>query len=304
MKRILMTGGAGFIGSHLTKKLLELNYYVLVIDNLSTGKKDYLPLFSGNLEFVKADITDKVLLANILEKFNPEIVIHLAAIHFIPYCNEHPVKVSEVNIMGTRNLLKCCRKVKPDIFLFASSAAVYPIRDGANSEDSPVGPINIYSLTKVVGEDITKLFHLETGIRTIVVRLFNVYGPTETNPHVIPEIVTQLRSGGREIELGNLSPKRDYIHVLDVVSAIIALLEQFNNGFDIFNIGCEREYSVSEIIEECTQIIGEEIKIRQTKDRIRRSERAHLLANISKIKEATNWSPNIDLREGLRELLQ
>lgn len=303
MRRILVTGGAGFIGSHLVKQLLESNYHVLVIDDLSVGKIDLLPSFSEKFDFVKADINDKLVLANTMEKFKPEVVIHLAAIHFIPYCNEHPMRASEVNIMGTRNLLECCRKVRPDILFFTSSSAVYPIRDGANAENSPIGPTDIYGITKVIGEDLVSLFHWETGTKTIVGRFFNVYGPNETNPHVIPEVIDQLSSGRREIELGNLSPKRDYIHVLDIVSAIIALLEQFNGKFDIFNIGCGREYSVGEIVEECAQIIGQEIKIRQTKARIRTSERMHLLASIRKIQEVTNWSPKKEIREGLRGLL-
>jgi len=303
MKRILVTGGAGFIGSHLVNRFLELNYRVLIIDNLFTGKKDCLSLFSKNLEFVKGNITDKVLLANILEKFRPEIIVHFAAIHFVPYCIDHPARTSEVNIVGTRNLLEYCRKVRPEVLFFASSAAVYPISDKASGENSPVDPVDIYGLTKVVGEDLARLFYRETGVKTIVARLFNVYGPDETNPHVIPEIVGQLKSGSREIELGNLSPKRDYVHVQDVVDAIMALLEKSEEGFDIFNIGSGREYSVSEIIEQCKRIIGEELGIRQSKNRTRKSERMHLLADITKIQEATGWSPKMGLRDGLHGLL-
>ena len=303
MKRILLTGGAGFIGSHLVKKFLGLSYRVLVIDDLSFGKRDLLPLFDAKLEFVKGDITDKVLLANILEKFRPEIIVHLAAVHFIPYCINHPARTSEVNIMGTRNLLEYCRKVRPEVLFFASSAAVYPISAEANDENTPVGPTDIYGLTKVVGEDLARLLCRETGVRTIVARLFNVYGANETNPHVIPEIVDQVKSGSREIELGNLSPKRDYVHVQDVVDAIMALLEKSERRFDIFNVGSGRDYSVSEIIEQCKQVIGEELGIRQSKNRIRKSERMHLLADITKIQEATGWSPKIGLRDGLQELL-
>jgi len=303
MKRILVTGGAGFIGSHLVKKFLELNYHVLVIDDLSFGKRDLLPLFDEKLEFVKGNITDKAVLANALKKFKPEIVVHLAAVHFVPYCIDHPVRTSEVNIVGTRNLLECCRKVRPEVLFFASSAAVYPISDEVSDENSSVGPIDIYGLTKVVGEDLARLFYRESEVKTIVARLFNVYGPNETNPHVIPEIVGQLKSGSREIELGNLSPKRDYVHVQDVVDAIMALLEKSKRRFDIFNVGSGREYSVSEIIEQCKQVIGEELGIRQSKNRMRKSERMHLLADITKIQQATGWSPKIGLGDGLQGLL-
>lgn len=226
MQRILVTGGAGFIGSHLVPRLLEAGHHVLTIDNLSFGKMTYLPLTSDTFEFVKSDITDKVILAKILKKFEPQIVIHLAAIHYIPYCNAHPVKTTEINIMGTRILFEFCRKIELDLLFFASTAAVYPIRDVANSENSQLGPIDIYGYTKVIGEDLAKLFYLETNIKTIIGRLFNVYGPNETNPHLIPEIIDQLKSGKREVHLGNLEPKRDYIHVEDVVTSIITLINR------------------------------------------------------------------------------
>jgi len=167
----------------------------------------------------------------------------------------------------------------------------------------PVGPIDICGLTKVIGEDLTTLFHLETGVRTIIARFFNVYGPNDTNPHVIPEITRQLKSGSREVELGNLLPKRDFIYIQDVIDAVLRLLERFDGEFDIFNIGSGREHSVSDIVEFCSQILGEEIRVRQAKERIRRVERLHLLANIKIIQKAIGWSPKIDLREGLKKLL-
>ena len=275
-----------------------------MVDDLSFGKKEFLPLSNEKLEFQKCDITDKAALANVLEKFKPEISVHLAAIHFIPYCNEHPMRTSEVNIMGTRNLLECCRKVKPDILFFASSAAVYPIRDGANKEDSSLGPTDIYGLTKVIGEDLTKLFHKETGIKTLIGRLFNVYGPNETNPHVIPEIVNQLKSGKRKISLGNLEPKRDYIHVEDAVTAIITLINEFEGKFDVFNIGSGKEYSVKQVVQYAQEALDEKIEIVQDKDRMRKSDRLHLLADISKIQAEVGWEPQWALKKGLKELIK
>ena len=275
-----------------------------MVDDLSFGKKEFLPLSNEKLEFQKCDITDKAALANVLEKFKPEISVHLAAIHFIPYCNEHPMRTSEVNIMGTRNLLECCRKVKPDILFFASSAAVYPIRDGANKEDSSLGPTDIYGLTKVIGEDLTKLFHKETGIKTLIGRLFNVYGPNETNPHVIPEIVNQLKSGKRKISLGNLEPKRDYIHVEDAVTAIITLINEFEGKFDVFNIGSGKEYSVKQVVQYAQEALDEKIEIVQDKDRMRKSDRLHLLADISKIQAEVGWKPQWTLKKSLKELIK
>jgi len=303
LARTLVTGGAGFIGSHIVKRLIELNHSVLVIDDLSFGRRESIPQAGGNLRLIEGDIAKRGLLVSPIEEFQPEIVIHLAAIHFIPYCNDNPVRTVETNIIGTKWLLEACRITKPNTLVFASSAAVYGISDTKVSEEDLPGPTDIYGISKLIGEDLCKLFYRETGIRTIITRIFNVYGPGETNPHVIPEIIEQLKKGKIEVELGNIEPKRDFINVRDVADAFIALLSDFRGGIDTFNIGSGKEYSIREIIEICGRIIGEEIKVKTVKSRMRKSDRMHLLADIQKIIKETNWRPKISVEEGLTELL-
>ena len=195
MKTILVTGGAGFIGSHLVKRFIRNTNRVIIVDDLSTGKKEHFSTIKNNLEFERADVTDKDHLLKVFQRFNPNIVIHLAAIHFIPYCDKNPTRTCEVNIIGTRNVFECCKRISPEVVFFSSSASVYPIRDEANRENSEINPIDIYGLTKLVGEDIARLYHLETSVKTIISRLYNVYGSNETNPHLIPVIIDQLTSG-------------------------------------------------------------------------------------------------------------
>jgi len=303
MKRVLVTGGAGFIGSHVVKGFLARGKEVGVIDNLCSGKKELLPLENPNLIFSETDIRDKNALMFFLKTFNPEAIIHLAALPYIPYCNKHPVETMQVNIMGTRNLLQCCDVVNPSFFFFASSAAVYPVRDDANSEDSELSPIEIYGLTKVSGEDMIELFYRRTKITTVIGRFFNVYGPNDTIPYLIPTIVKQLKSGKRNIELGNLTPKRDFIHASDIVNAIYTLMEKFEEGFGVFNIGTGEEYSVKEVIEFFQEFLGETITIKQKSNRIRKIERMHLLADISKIQKKVGWIPGVNIRQGLKELI-
>jgi len=300
----LVTGGAGFIGSQLVRKLIEKGENVVVIDNLSFGNKKFLPKNYEKANFYLTDIRNKDKLRNIMKFIKPKIVIHLAAIHFIPYCNEHPLETIEVNVIGTRNLLHCCELIKPDTVFFASSAAVYAPRNIINSEDSEIGPIDIYGITKLLGEELTELFHRRTGIRTIIGRFFNVYGPNETNPHLIPEIVQQLKNGKRVIELGNLEPKRDFIYSSDVVEAIIMLLEKLESDFGVFNIGSGKEYSVREVVKLFEDVLGEKILIKQRYDRIRKQERLHLLADITKINRMIGWSPRITFINGLKILFK
>ncbi|MGH7900319.1 MAG: NAD-dependent epimerase/dehydratase family protein [Thermodesulfobacteriota bacterium] len=239
-----------------------------------------------------------------VDGFGPEIVVHLAAIHFIPYCNKNPVKAVETNILGTRYLLEACKSSKLDTFVFASSAAIYGISDSKLSEEDLPEPNDIYGFTKLTGEDLCRLFHLETGVRTIIGRLSNVYGPGETNAHVIPEIIKQLIEGKAEIELGNIEPKRDFINVKDVAEAFIALLDDLKGDFGIFNIGSGKEYSVRQILEICERIIGSEIRAKGTKSRIRKTDRMHLLSDVEKIMRETSWRPRTNIEEGLRELLR
>ena len=304
MARTLVTGGAGFIGSHLVKRLIALNHNALVLDNLSFGKRESIPQTSSNLSFVDGDIANRKLLLGLIEEFRPEIVIHLAAIHFIPYCNENPVKAIQTNIVGTRHLLETCKILKPDIFVFPSSGAVYTISGNKLSEEDLTEPSDIYGISKLIGEDLCRLFYRETGVRTVIGRLSNVFGPGETNPHVIPEIIKQLKEGKLEVELGNIEPKRDFINVKDVAEAFIALLADFRGDFGIFNIGSGKEYSIREILEICERIIGSEIRVKGTKSRIRKTDRMHLLSDVEKITKETSWRPRVNIEDGLRELLQ
>jgi UDP-glucose 4-epimerase len=290
-KKVIVTGGAGFIGSHLCRHLLKQEADVLVIDNLFTGKKELLP---DGVMFERMDICSKEV-GKVIRDFKPDIVIHLAAIHYIPYCNSNPDKTFEVNVMGTRNLLENCNNAK--WFLFASSAAVYPPVSGPLTEDM-YGPIDIYGMTKLIGEDLVRLYRKNNAI---IARIFNVYGPNDTNPHVIPEIINQVKRGRRKIELGNLSPKRDYIHVNDVCEAILALLEHKKSG--VYNIGTGKEHSVEDIVDLVSEILGEELQVEQVKERIRLVERMHLLADIYKIQSETGWKAKIELKEGLKGLI-
>lgn len=300
-RKICVTGGAGFIGHHLVRKLLDMDNEVLVLDNLSFGKEEYLP-DDKNMTFSNIDIRDRQKVGNNINEFKPEILMHLAAIHHIPYCNSHPFEASDININGTRNILRSFNDNNIQKLFFASTMAVYPINDIANKETSPVGPTDIYGTTKLVGEDLCELLSLQTGITAICGRLANVYGPEETNSHVIPEIEQQVKEGKREIELGNLEPSRDFVHAFDVADAMIALMESDIQKFDVFNIGTGKEYSIKESVEIFEKVIGEKLNIIQSPDRIRKAERMHLIPDIRKIIEKANWSPKIDFPEGIKGL--
>jgi len=301
MKKILITGGAGFIGSALVKRFSSA-HEVFVLDDLSYGSRKFIP--TDDAHFIHANILQAELVMQAIEEIKPEALIHLAAIHFIPDCNRKPFESSKINIQGTRNVLQAAKKCTAvEKLFFASTAAVYPIYDHAISEQDPTNPLDIYGLSKITGEYLCESFAKETGKEVIIGRFFNAFGPNETNPHLIPEIEKQLKEGLRTISLGNLEPKRDFIHTSDMAEWVYRLLDRPTGNLNVFNLGSGQEYAVLEVVKEFEHAMQESIKIEQDPSRIRKVERMHLLSNPSKIIEATGYTPQVSLKEGIKMLM-
>jgi UDP-glucose 4-epimerase len=165
---------------------------IVVLDNLFNGRRSHVP-DSPRVALREIDLRDGQAVLDLLKDERPGIVFHLAALHFIPYCNAHPAETLQVNVEGTQNLLEACRQFPTERLVIASTAAVYPIRDSANVEDDSTGPTDIYGLSKWINEKQLELYSQQQATtRCAAARLFNVFGPGETNPHVIPEIVDQM----------------------------------------------------------------------------------------------------------------
>ncbi|NOY76239.1 MAG: NAD-dependent epimerase/dehydratase family protein [Calditrichaeota bacterium] len=303
MKMALVTGGAGFLGSNLTQFLLENGYNVVVYDNFFNGKREFLPENDPNLEIVEGDLRETQRLKETIQEFQPQTIFHLAALHFIPYCNAHPIETIQVNVEGTESVLEAAQDGPVEKVIYASTAAVYGIFDDFNLEEHRPWPMDIYGDTKYFGEHLMRLFHEKTGKTGVVARLFNLFGPNETNPHVIPEILDQLRKGDT-VHLGNLKPKRDYIYVLDVAKALFQMDQKFSNGLHTFNVGTGHEYSVDELVKTVADILGRDVTIEIDPARVRKQERLHLVAGIDKIKKELGWQPEEDLFNGLKKLIE
>jgi|Deesub1362B_J571_1020462.scaffolds.fasta_scaffold02227_4 UDP-glucose 4-epimerase len=303
-EKIFITGGLGFLGSNLTLALLEKGNRVAVYDNLFTGKREFLGDLADEIELFENDIRDGDAVVRAMQAFRPTVVFHLAALHYIPYCNANPLETIEVNVKGTEAVLQAIKKTDSvRKLVYASTAAVYSISDRPHRESSETNPVDIYGNTKYFGEHLVRTFCEETGVQCYVARLFNIYGPHETNPHVIPAILEQLRDS-TEIFLGNLHPKRDYIYVQDVVEALLCMNGLDNGSFYTFNVGTGQEFSVQELVEAVERIIQKKITIRQDEKRTRKVDRLHLVADITRLQEATGWQPRYDLQSGLRSLIQ
>jgi len=300
--KYLIIGGAGFIGSHLVDVCYSAGKNVIVYDNFSLGKMDYLKN-SPNIEIVKGDILDLNTLRACINKYQPEVVFHLAAIHFIPACENDPANALRVNVEGTQNVLSATANTTPKL-IFASTGAIYDpeITDSLN-EDSIIRTGDIYGITKLTAEELVKYHIKKERGHAVIARLFNAVGPRETNPHLIPAIMDQLAAGNWHVELGNLYPKRDYIHAKDIAEGLFAISEtSFSNGLEVFNIGSGLEYTVEELVALCGEASGKTITIESVPSRRRKFDRPNQLADIAKMKEVCNWTPKRSLIQALNEI--
>lgn len=297
-KTIFITGGAGFIGSNLTKHFLQMGCKVYVYDNLMFGKQEYV--YVPEDTFINESILNRKALFEAIQRIQPHVIIHLAAIHFIPYNNQNPFESSLVNIKGTSNVVDAALSVTSvEKFFFASTASIYPIMGGAISEDIEPEPSDIYGLSKYAAEKIVASYHHKTKVPTVIGRIFNVYGKNDTIPHLIPDILEQIKHNNSVIQLGNTYTKRDYIYIDDVISCIYKLLMHQQQGLDFYNIGTGNDYSVVEIIEYIQQIAGKKLQITIDNLKVRKADRPVLKASIKKLYNTISWQPATKLEEGL-----
>lgn len=301
---IIVTGGAGFIGSMLCKLLVERGDDVVVIDNLRNGRRQVVDALGPKAHLLEVDIRDTEAVRKIIKDVHPESLCHLAAIHFIPYCNAHPLEAMDINVQGTLSVLEACKIVPPKMVVIASTAAVYDICDGPCRETDVPRPLDIYGVSKHTCEQLARLYTADTEAPCIAMRIFNAVGPNETNLHLVPQLLNQLIRGESTIALGNLEPRRDYIDTTDLARALICALDHKQNGYDVFNAGTGEEYSVRDVLEMCENILDREIEIKQTPDLVRKVDRMHLCADNHKIREATGWQPKVGIQEALRKLLE
>jgi UDP-glucose 4-epimerase len=297
-RKILVTGGAGFIGSHLVKRLDADR--VDVIDDLSRGSRAWLP---PETVLHTIDIRDADAVQRVVSGLLPNVVVHLAALHFIPEVDGAPEMAREVNVSGTRNLLQALVAEPPEVLLFASTAAVYPDRYGPIPESCPVAPIDLYGTTKAEGEQLITRFAAQTGTRCVVARIFNVIGRRETNPHVVPELVGQVHRRSFPVRLGNMNSRRDYTDVTDVAAALAALISAPGAAHATFNVGSGSGASVADLVGICEKILGRRISVELDPGRQRSHDRMELIADISRLRSTLGWTPIRTLEQTLSDLL-
>lgn len=296
MKNVLLTGGAGFIGSHVADLLLEENCNVTVYDNLSFGKENNIPC---GCSFVKGDITDRESVSSLYSNNKFDTVIHLAAIHFIPFCNQHPDLACRTNVEGTQNIFDGALNSGSVEKLFtASTAAVYPDMPYAIPESTPKGPMDVYGMTKSANEEQAAIFSRRSGAKVCIGRFFNAVGGRETNPHLVPDILKRIANSST-IEIGNTTPKRDYIDVRDMASGVIDYLIGAVDAIDTCNIGTGLVFDVEEITALIAEIHGKPITLNASERLIRKVERQNLQADNSRLKSKYGWAPKYSVKNSM-----
>lgn len=304
---VLVTGGAGFIGSRAVPLLASLGCRVIVVDNLYV--KMPLPDASEHVVPVEADIRDRNAMASVFATHKPDAVLHLAAVHHIPTCEREPYLAFDVNVMGTQALLEAAQEAGTRNIVAASSGAVYQWKDGPLDEaETPTGATDVYSITKLSNEYQIGGWADRVGGRAHCVRLFNTIGSRDPNGHLIPDILAQIAGDDPEpvIQLGNTAPKRDYIYVEDVAAGFVSVLSNLPNGpsRDIFNLATGHELSVAELVHLMGDIMGKTVRIETDPTRIRKIDRMQQLGNPAKLKAATGWAPAWTVRDALMQIMQ
>lgn len=312
--KVLVTGGAGYIGSHFVKLLSDKGFEPIVIDNLSRGHKEAVP---SNVPFELADILDFASVINTFEKYKPEAVVHFAAFAYVGESVESPELYYTNNVAGSLKLIRACAEFGIKKFVFSSTCSIYgnPLQIPI-SESEPSKPINPYANTKLMIEMILRDFETAYGIKSVSLRYFNAAGADpdsnigeshEPEPHLIPLVLhTAQKKREKVLVFGNDYDThdgtciRDYIHVMDLADAHLKAIDYLANGGEstVINLGTGSGNSVLEIINKAMEVTGREINYEIVGRRA--GDPAKLVADNKKAKEILGWSPKYSIEDILK----
>ncbi len=298
--KVLVTGGAGFIGSHVVEELIVKGYEVRVLDNLSTGRLENLKHVEETVEVVIGDVRDY---GKVLEAVNgADAVIHEAALASVTRSIEDPLTVNQVNVEGTLNLLKACVELGVKKLIYASSSSIYGDTPTLpKREDMKPNPLSPYAVSKYAGEEFCRVFHKVYGLEAVALRYFNVYGPRQQyGPYsgVITIFINRLLNGQPPIIFGDGEQTRDFTYVKDVAEATVKALEAKQVGGEAINIASSSPISINNLASLLIELMGfKEVKPLYTEPR--KGDVKYSYADIHKAEALLGWKPRTSLTEGL-----
>lgn len=300
-QKYLVSGGAGFIGSHLVKRLLGHGESVRVVDNLATGSMQRIAALGTDIEFVQGDLADLAVAQAVAE--GVDYVLHQAAVPSVQRSVADPIATNRANVTATLNLLEAARRAGVKRFVYAASSSAYGDTEVLpKQEDMAPTPLSPYALQKFIGERYCKLYHDLYGLETVSLRYFNVFGP-EQDPHseysaVIPKFITRLLAGDKISINGDGEQSRDFTYIDNVVEANLLALESSRAPGQMCNIGCGARVTLNQLV----KLLEKELNVSAKVDYgpAKAGDVRHSLADIGKAKLLLGYTPKIAIEEGLR----
>ncbi len=307
MKKVLVTGADGFIGSHLCELLVEQGYsvraFVLYNSFNSWGWLDHVDLaVREEIEIFSGDIRDPFGVRRAVQ--GCDRILHLAALIAIPYSYHSPATYVETNVQGTLNVVQAGRDCEVEKVVHTSTSEVYgTARFVPITEDHPLQGQSPYSASKIGADQIALSYHLSFGLPLAVIRPFNTYGPRQSARAIIPTVITQLMNGATTLRLGALHPTRDFTFVRDTARGFLRIMECEETVGEVINVGSGFEISMGEVVEEIAGLMGRKVEIQTEEERLRpeKSEVERLWADTAKMKRLTGWEPEYAGRDGFRK---
>ena len=308
MKKILITGSGGFIGSHLTERCVELGYEVKAFVRYNS-KNDWGwiedSVYKNEIEVISGDIRDYDSVYNAMK--NCDTVFHLAALIGIPYSYVSPLAYIKTNIEGTYNILQSAKELETEQILITSTSETYGTAQYVPiDEKHPMVGQSPYSASKISADQLSISYYRSFDLPVKIVRPFNTYGPRQSARAIIPTVISQILSGERKIRLGNLHPTRDLTYVKDTVNGFIEIFKCDKLFGEITNIGMNEEISIGNLVQLIANLMQVDIEIinDQRRIRIERSEVERLYCDNRKILDKTNWKPKYNLKSGLLKTIE
>jgi UDP-glucose 4-epimerase len=306
--RVLVTGAAGFIGRVTVRLLVASGHEVLSadlrpmpLDSQTRGGHGRRPRWRS------LDVRSGGQVRSAVTDFEPDAIVHLAAKHFIPWCDRFPAATLKTNVLGTQNILDALRgRDRETRLVFASSAAVYGSSSEPLDERAPLGPDDVYGTSKAICEQLLALAR-DRDLRAsmVALRLFNTIGPGDANAHLVPRLIAELRRDGRRVRVGNLESVRDYVDVEDVARAILAAVQaELPEKLSIANVGTGVGRTVGEVIETIGALIGRRLEVTSIASRRRVVDRPLLVADPRGASEILGWEARVPFANGLALALQ
>ena len=305
-KKILITGGAGFIGSNIVKTLLEKGAKVRILDNFITGKKINIEPFlnNNNFEIVEGDLRDCSDVRRAAEGI--DYILHQGALPSVPRSLKDPVTTNNINILGTLNILMAAKEAGVKRVVYASSSSIYgDSKTLPKKEDMPVNPLSPYALSKYAAERYCQIFYQIYGLETVCLRYFNVFGPnqdpTSQYAAVIPKFINLIKNNEIPVIYGDGLQSRDFTYVENVVEANILSCEKNDVAGEVFNIACGNSFTLLQLVDFINKFLDKNIKPKFAE--FRSGDVKHSLASIEKAKINLGYEPKVNFEKGLEKLI-